>query len=163
MYMNFLSEENRAKLKTPKNPLFIGIDPGQTNQGVAVIDLDLNILTLMDTGVGIPKSRKGKNVPDIVRNSYVYYKTKAVIDEFGSERFVFCVMEGPNYSSKFNVTPISIGSIHGQNQIFFWDQKIDFAVLPPRSIQLAIHDTSANIKKIDTKNKMKEIFGEKII
>jgi len=142
--------------------LFVGIDPGQTNQGVAVIDLDLNIAKLLDTGIGIPEMYKGKNKPDIVRNSYIYYKTKSVIDQFGAESFKFCVMEGPNYSSKYNVTPISIGSIHGQNQIYFWDQNIDFAVLPPRSIQLAVHDTSANITKQDTKNKMKEIFGDQI-
>ena len=138
--------------------LFIGIDPGQTNQGVAVIDLGLNIVKLLDTGVKIPAMYKGRNKPDIVSNSYVYYKTKSVVDEFGVDRFKFCVMEGPNYSSKFNVTPISIGSIHGQNQIYFWDQNIDFAVLPPRSIQLAVHDTSVNITKQDTKNKMKTDF-----
>jgi len=142
--------------------LFIGLDPGQTNQGLAVIDIDLHILKLVDTGVKIPKSVRGKNQPDIVRNSYVYYKTKAVIDEFGADSFKFCVMEGPNYSSKFNVTPISIGSIHGQNQMYFWDQNIDFAVLPPRTIQVGVHGTSADITKQDTKNKMKELFGDQI-
>lgn len=149
-------------MKNEIKKLFIGIDPGQTNQGVAVIDNDLNILELMDTGVGIPKDRKGKHLPDIVRNSYVYYKTKEVVDKFGADNFAFCVMEGPNYSSKFNVTPISIGSIHGQNQMYFWDQNIDFAVLPPKSIQLAIHDTSVEITKQKTKDKMKEIFGSQI-
>lgn len=142
--------------------LFFGLDPGQTNQGLAVIDQDLHILKLFDTGINIPSDVKGKNQPDIVRNSYVYYKTKAVVDEFGAENFKFCVMEGPNYSSKFNVTPISIGSIHGQNQMYFWDQHIDFAVLPPRTIQVGVHGTSADITKNDTKLKMKELFGDQI-
>ena len=142
--------------------LFVGIDPGQTNQGVAVIDDALNIKGLIDTGVGIPKDRKGKGLPDIVRNSYVYYCTDALIGQFDPSEIKMCLMEGPNYSSKFNVTPISIGSIHGQNQIYFWTKHIDFTIVPPRSIQVGIHGTSADITKADTKERMREIFGKQI-
>ena len=139
--------------------LFVGLDPGQTNQGVVIIDKDLKIVARTDTGNKIPKDRKGKNLPDIVRNSYVYYKTKELIESVGIENIKLCVMEGPNYSSKFNVTPISIGSIHGQNQMYFWDQQIDFIVMPPRSIQVAIHGSSVDVTKQTTKLKMQEIFG----
>jgi len=142
--------------------LFLGLDPGQTNQGVCVIDSDLNIVEMMDTGIGIPSSVKGKNQPDIVRNSYVYYKTKNIVDKCKAENIKFCVMEGPNYSSKFNVTPISIGSIHGQNQMYFWDQKIDFCILPPKTIQVGVHGTACDITKNATKEKMRELFGEQI-
>jgi len=141
---------------------FVGIDPGQTNQGIAIISKSLEVVHLSDTGQGIPENRKGKGLPDIVRNSYVYYKTKSAIDSVGAVNVRFCVMEGPNYSSKFNVTPISIGSIHGQNQIYFWDQHIDFAVIPPRSIQVAVHGTSCDITKAKTKAKMLEVFGNNI-
>lgn len=141
---------------------FIGIDPGQTNQGIAVITENLKVISLVDTGVKIPKDIKGRAVPDIVKNSYVYYKTKAVVDSVGSGNIKFCVMEGANYSSKYNVTPISIGSIHGQNQIYFWDNKIDFAILPPRTIQVGVHGTSAGITKQDTKDRMRELFGKQI-
>ena len=143
-------------------PLFVGVDPGQTNQGVCVIDEKLNVVGMIDTGVGIPKELKGKGLPDIVRNSYVYYQTKALIDQFDPSEIKMCLMEGPNYSSKFNVTPISIGSIHGQNQIYFWTQHIDFAVVPPRSIQVGIHGTSADITKAMTKQRMYEIFGDQL-
>lgn len=142
--------------------LFIGIDPGQINQGVALIDENLNIIQMIDTGYKFPKQFKGKNVPDIVKNSYVYYKTKAVVDSVGSSNIKMCVMEGANYSSTSNVTPISIGSIHGQNQIYFWDNKIDFMILPPRTIQVGVHDTSVDITKQKTKDKMREIFKGQI-
>ena len=141
---------------------FVGLDPGQTNQGVAVIDKELNVIDLMDTGVKIPKPYKGRQVPDIVKNSYVYYKTKAVVDKLGAGNIKLCLMEGPNYSSIYNVTPISIGSIHGQNQMYFWDQHIDFIVMPPRTIQVGVHGTSAKITKQRTKDKMREIFGEQL-
>jgi hypothetical protein len=71
-------------------------------------------------------------------------------------------MEGANYSSTSNVTPISIGSIHGQNQMYFWDNNIDFMILPPRSIQVGVHDTSVDITKQKTKDKMREIFKGQI-
>jgi Holliday junction resolvasome RuvABC endonuclease subunit len=142
--------------------LFIGIDPGQINQGVAVIDKNLKVIKMIDTGYKFPKELRGKNVPDIVKNSYVYYKTKAVVDEVKAKNIKMCVMEGANYSSTSNVTPISIGSIHGQNQMYFWDNNIDFMILPPRSIQVGVHDTSVDITKQKTKDKMREIFKGQI-
>ena len=142
--------------------LFIGIDPGQINQGVAVIDKNLKVIKMIDTGYKFPKNLRGKNVPDIVKNSYVYYKTKAVVDEVKAKNIKMCVMEGANYSSTSNVTPISIGSIHGQNQMYFWDNNIDFMILPPRTIQVGVHDTSVEITKQKTKDKMRELFGKQI-
>ena len=142
--------------------LFVGIDPGQINQGIAIISSDLEIISLMDTGVRFPKDRKGKTVPDIVKNSYVYYKTKQAVEQAGISDIKMCVMEGANYSSTSNVTPISIGSIHGQNQIYFWDKHIDFMILPPRSIQVGVHGTSVDITKQKTKDKMRELFGKQV-
>ena len=141
---------------------FVGLDPGQTNQGVAVIDAQMNVIELMDTGVKIPKNIKGKQVPDIVKNSYVYYKTKAVIEKIGAKNIKLGLLEGPNYSSKYNVTPISIGTIHGQNQLYFWDQHIDFIIMPPRTIQVGVHGTSSKITKQMTKDKMYELFGNSL-
>lgn len=137
---------------------FLGLDPGQKNQGIALIDENDRVIVLEDTGRDFPDELVGRDIPDILKNAYQYEVLDRVISQHKSENIVMTVMEGPNYSSSANVTQISIGSIHGQNQIYCFTHKMNFAILTPKSINYAIFGTAKEITKSMTKEEMKKRF-----
>lgn len=137
---------------------YLGIDPGQRNQGIAIINENDDVVVLEDTGRKFPKDLVGREVPDILKNAYQYDCLDKIINEIGAENIAMTLMEGPNYSASANVTQISIGSIHGQNQIYMYQHKMNFAILTPKSINFGIFGTAKEITKTMTINEMKKRF-----
>lgn len=143
--------------------LFCGCDVAQVHTGFSIIDEQDKALFSTDFAREIPKGTQGKDVPDFVKNHEQISLFISYIEEYRKKDDIGMILfEGPDYGGT-NVTKISIGSIHGVYWEYCMQNKLNFAIVTPKSINYSVFGTAKNISKRDTISEMKKRYpGVKI-
>lgn len=139
--------------------IFVGCDVGQIHTGLSILDEDNKVLVCTDFFREISEGVQGQEVPDFIKNHAQLDLFKQYLADFTPDEIGMILFEGPNYGSS-NITQISIGSIHGAYWEYCMSNRINFAIVTPKSVNYSVFNSAKDITKRDTINAMKQRYPD---